>query len=339
MKKVLIVKLSAMGDVIHTLPAITDAKTMDPNLQIDWLVDARFQEIPAWHPGVNRVIPIPLKSWRKSPWQVIRSGEFRSFCQTLRLETYDEIIDAQGLLKSAILAFLAKGHRQGYDRSSAREGVSTWLMQQTHPVDRGQHAIIRTRQLLAKSLGYGLETLPLNYGLSLQPNPSAHPAYVVLIANTSWESKLWAESHWVALGQKLEQAGYAIKLTSGNALELARAQRISAQLSQAEALSPLNLNQLAALVAQASAVVSLDTGLSHLTAALGVPNVALFGPTSAALTRPLGAHQQVLAAEMPCAPCLKRTCHHPERAKFPIAPCLWGIHPDQVFEVLKKDLA
>ena len=108
--RVLVVKMSSLGDVIHTLPALTDAAAAIPGITFDWVVEEGFAEIPAWHPAVDTVIPIALRRWRKHPWRDFRGPQWRACRQALRRQHYDAVIDAQGLLKSVFVARLVKAH-------------------------------------------------------------------------------------------------------------------------------------------------------------------------------------------------------------------------------------
>ena len=127
--RVLLIKTSSLGDVIHALPALTDAARAIPGIKFDWVVEEGFAEIPTWHPAVGKVIPVAIRRWRKNLWQTIKSGEWRRFKQSVRSTKYDLVIDAQGLFKSALPAMLAHGPRAGLDRASAREPLSALLYQ------------------------------------------------------------------------------------------------------------------------------------------------------------------------------------------------------------------
>ena len=138
--RVLLVKTSSLGDVIHALPALTDAARAIPGITFDWVVEEGFAEIPTWHPSVGNVIPVAIRRWRKNLWETIKSGEWRRFKQRLRAEKYDLVIDAQGLLKSALLTRYVKAPVAGFDRDSAREPLASRFYQRRLAVARGQHA-------------------------------------------------------------------------------------------------------------------------------------------------------------------------------------------------------
>jgi heptosyltransferase-1 len=297
--KVLLVKTSSMGDVIHALPAVTDAQRAHPGMVLDWVVEEGFAEIPAWHPAVHSVIPVAIRRWRKSPWQAVRSGDWARFRERLNAQRYDAVIDAQGLIKSALLSRLVKNApRYGYSRDTVREPLASCAYQHRITVARDQHAIERIRQLFAASLGYALPQTEVDYGLSraaFVDDSAQHP--LVFLHGTARVEKCWPESHWIALGQAMARAGHRIALPWGNAEEQQRAERIASAIGVAATVLPkLNLQGVARVIAAARAVVAVDTGLGHLSAALGVPCLSLYGPTDPAWIGARGAHQQFVCA-------------------------------------------
>jgi heptosyltransferase-1 len=342
--KVLLIKMSSMGDVIHALPALTDAAKHILDIQFDWVVEESFQEIPRWHPAVKRVIPIALRRWRKNWLKAFKSGAPQRFFKALRQEQYDVIIDAQGLLKSAIVARCAKGLRHGLDEHSARESKSAWFYERTHSVEYQQHAVLRVRKLFAQILGYPLPESPADYGIRhyFAPTPTLprqsqgreYCPYLVFLHNTTWETKLYPELYWQRLGELANQQGFQVKLTSGNTTEKARADRIAATLKNAEALPRLSILEVANLLVNAAGVISVDTGFSHLAAALAVPNVALYGPTNPVYTGAYGTNQIIMAAQFPCAPCLRKHCNHPDRHQTIAPPCFRTLPPEKVWQAL-----
>jgi heptosyltransferase-1 len=308
--KVLIIKTSSMGDVIHTLPALTDAGKAIPGITFDWLVEENFAEIPRWHPLVNKVIPVAWRRWRKKIFSAATRAEWKDFFINLRANQYDLVIDAQGLVKSAFFSRLAKGRKVGYGWRSARESLASLLYRRKYTVARGQHAITRTRQLFSQALGYALpDTIP-DYGIDRQrfvANAAAEP-YLVFLHATTWDTKHWPEIYWMELAQRANQAGYCVKLPWGNPAEHERAQRIAASCERSEVLPRLDLMGVARVLAGAKAIVAVDTGLGHLSAALAVPTVSLYGPTNPVLSGALGKSQVHLSAVFTCAPCLSKEC-------------------------------
>ncbi|WP_324770725.1 lipopolysaccharide heptosyltransferase RfaC [Pokkaliibacter plantistimulans] len=303
MKRVLIVKTSSMGDVIHTLPALTDARQADPSIVFDWVVEEGFSAIPNWHPAVERVIPIAIRRWRKHLQDATTWREWRQYRQELRALNYDAIIDAQGLLKSAFFAARqARGPHFGFDWHSAREPLASLFYDRRLRVVWGQHAVERTRQLFAQALGYRLPDQPGDFGLQ-QRFPRQHDSQkVVCLHATTRADKHYPEEYWRDVLQRLGAAGFQVQLPWGLKREQQRAQRLAEGLSHVEVLPKLGLTQVAEVLAGARGVIAVDTGLAHLTAALGVPNLMLFGPTDPALVGGYGERQCWLEARQFSAP-------------------------------------
>ena len=288
--RILIVKTSSLGDVIHMLPAVTDAARAHPGLVVDWLVEEGFAAIPAWHPAVRRVIPIAMRSWKKrwtaaETWRQIAAARI-----SLKAEDYDLIVDSQGLLKSALWTRAARGVRCGYDAASAREPVAARCYDRRYAVSRELHAIERNRRLLAQALCYELDDLRPDYGLAglaaRLPAPGvALPArYVVGLHGTSRADKEWPVERWKLLAAALLAAGRPLVLPWGNEAEKQRAEGMAAAVPGCLVLPRLGLDALAVLIDQAEAVVGVDTGLMHLAAGLGKPGLALYTATRPALT-------------------------------------------------------
>lgn len=335
--RVLVVKLSSMGDVIHSLPALTDAEKKIPGIKFDWVVEENFVEIAQWHPAVENVIPINLRSWRGNKWHAIRTGEILKFLKQLRLKEYDLIIDAQGLLKSAVVSLLAKGKRAGLDKYSARGKYISWLYHQPFYVFPEQHAVERVRQLFSKALHYDHTDLSVDYGLSsLCTKKSSNNNYLVFLHSTTWDSKLWPEKYWVQLVKKVIEKGYKVKLPSGNAVEKERADRIGQKIEGVEIFPRLSIKKIAELLFNAQAVVSVDTGFGHLAAALNIPTVSIYGATNPRLTATYGDYQKHLIADYACAPCMKRSCSQLVHSEDNTPPCYSTINASKVWDALQS---
>ena len=295
---VLIVKTSSMGDVLHTLPALTDAMQAIPGIRFDWVVEEGFAQIPGWHPAVDRVIPVAIRRWRKH-WfgSEVREERFL-FKREVQSRQYDVVIDAQGLIKSAALVTrIAKGVKHGQDSRSAREPFASWWYDKRHEIDRQQHAVQRTRELFAKSLGYALPESTGDYAIAghfLAEPPADAGQYLVFLHATTRDEKHWPEENWRRLIELLGSSGMKIKLPWGVEHEHQRAKRLAEGFEHVEVLPKLTLEQVARTLAGAKAVVSVDTGLSHLTAALDRPNITLYGPTDPGLIGGYGKNQFVL---------------------------------------------
>ena len=270
--------------MVHNCPAVSDAARKIPGAEIDWVVEEPFAAIAAMHGAVRRVIPVRLRDWRRRWWRGSTWRELGAFRDELRATHYDAVIDTQSLLKSAVLASWAQGERHGMDRASAREPLAASFYQKKHPVPRGLHAVERNRLLAAAALGYDLD-LPLDYGLSAIGSEPAAP-YAVLLTMTSRADKLWPEESWVALGKAL---GMRAVLPWGSEEERLRAGRIAAALPDAEVPARMTVPQLARLFGRARRVVGVDTGLTHLAAAIGARTVGIYCGSDPALVGIYGA--------------------------------------------------
>lgn len=297
---VLIVKTSSMGDVLHTLPALTDAMQAIPGIRFDWVVEENFAQIPTWHPAVDKVLPVAIRRWRKHWFGSQQREERVQFKRDLQSRQYDVVIDAQGLIKSAALVTrLARGVKHGQDSRSAREPFASWWYDQRHEIDKKQHAVERTRELFAKSLGYEKPQTQGDYAIAahfLQNAPQGVAPYLVFLHATTRDNKHWPESHWRELIGLLQTTGLRIRLPWGAEHEHQRAQRLAEGFDYVEVLPKLTLEAVAYELAGAKAVVSVDTGLSHLTAALDRPNITLYGPTDPGLIGGYGQNQHSLQA-------------------------------------------
>ena len=296
--KVCVIKTSSMGDVIHTLAALTDAQKAIPSLSIDWVVEENFAEIPRWHSAVNRVIPIALRRWRKSPFSIQTRNEWKNYRTLLQAENYDAVIDAQGLIKSALFATrFAQGVKHGYDRQSIREPLASFFYDKKYAISYQQHAVERIRQLFAQSLGYELPQVQGDYGIARHfLHQTSEKNYVVFIHSTTRADKHWEESEWKKLIEKITAlSDCEIHLPWGNEQEKARAERLTQAHSNVIVLPKLTLTELAKQLANAKAVVSVDTGLAHLTAALDKPNITLYGATDPKLIGCYGENQHYLS--------------------------------------------
>lgn len=363
MIRCLIIKTSSLGDIIHTLPALTDAVNTLGDIQFDWVVEENFSEIPAWHPAVRKVIPVAIRRWRKNILQTIFGGknskEWKQFRQQLKAQHYDMVIDAQGLLKSALIARLANGDTYGLDRFSARESIAARFYQYPQQIAREQHAVERVRQLFARSLGYEIPT-GIDYGIKntftefaqTSDKQSANDAQILFFHGTTWETKHWPESYWLQLAKQLSKDGYGVLLPWGNDAEKRRAEMIKNAVDDfnkangfhnaegsVTVLPKMSLREIVGQLSQVAGVVAVDTGLAHLAAALDKPLVSLFGPTNPGLTRPYGNNQLHLQVEYACKACLKKQCDKTasdKRSNIITPACYSTLAPDKVIQALYK---
>ncbi len=286
MTPILLVKTSSLGDVIHNLPVATDIARHLPGAAIDWVAEAPFAAIPRLHPAVGEVFPVAMRRWRKALFQPATWQEIGAFRRQLRSRRYRTVLDTQGLIKSALITAFARGESYGFDRASAREPLAARFYQHTYAVDRSLHAVERNRLLAAQALGYALDT-PADYGISAPhlPLPWRPPGrYAVLLHATSREDKLWREENWIALGAWLAQKGIAGVLPWGGTAEKARSERLARGFPAAVVPPAQSLGELAALLGGAQVTVGVDTGLTHLAAALKTPTVALYCASQPGLT-------------------------------------------------------
>lgn len=293
-----------MGDLIHTLPALTDARRAFPDIQFDWACEPGFTAIPSWHFAVNKVIPVALRRWRQSIKQSLKQCEIQNSYKQIRAQEYDVVIDAQGLLKSAIITLCTQGIHYGMDWSSCRESVASLFYQKKIAVAKDLHAIVRVRQLFAQALAYPLNVQTLDYGLSrkillAQNNSLACPTqpYLVFLYATSALRKYWRYEQWLALAKLAAKAGLAVYLPWGNTYEYKYAQTLAANAENITVLPQMRLVEIGALLAKAVAVVGVDTGLSHLAAAINLPAVTLYITTSPLLTGACGINQTCLSEQ------------------------------------------
>jgi heptosyltransferase-1 len=291
MSDILFIKTSSLGDVIHHMPALTEARKRLPGARFAWLVEEAFASLVRLHPAVDEVIPVAWRRWRKSLYAPATLTEIAENLRAIRSAAYDEIVDSQGLLRSAIIARIAHGRRHGYDSRSIREPLAAAFYDIRHRVSRDLHAVERNRILSGLALGYVPQGAP-DFGLDRARFANSGPRYAVLLHATARPGKQWPEANWIALGNSLGrqgiEQGLALVLPWGTPPERARSERIAAALPRARVPERAPLDAVARLIAGAEFVVGVDTGLMHLAAALGVPLVAIFAGSKPSLTGPVG---------------------------------------------------
>ncbi len=294
MQRILLVKTSSLGDVIHNLPVVDDILAQFPEAQIDWVVEESFADIPRLHPKIHKVFAVAFRRWRKQLFSKNTWVEIAKFRQDIKQNKYDAIIDTQGLLKSGLLTAWAHGTKHGYDSRSAREPLASWFYDKKYTISYQQHAVIRNRTLAAKSLGYAPPTNVPNYGISqheASDNASENLIdigslgnYIIALHGTSRDSKLWPVANWVVLGKALLNLNLNLVLPWASVAEQQRANEIASQLSNAKVLPKLKISALAGVIGGAQAAVGVDTGLSHLAAALSIPTIAIYTDTNPEFT-------------------------------------------------------
>jgi heptosyltransferase I len=284
MTRVLVVRPSSLGDVVYALAICADLRRAHPQVEIDWVAEEAFAALPALDADVADVIPVALRRWRASLLRGATWREFRAFRRAVTATRYDAVIDLQEQLKGAIIARIARGRRHGLAAASIREPLATLLHDTHHNVDRDIHFVAKCRVIAASAMGYGIEGPPRWRWRPLEASAATPRApFAVLVTATSRPAKLWPEAHWHALARHFAQSGLAVLLPWGTPDEEARCRRIAAGVESAVVPPRQSLRDAAALLAHAEVVVGIDTGLTHLAAALGTPTIALFTETDAAL--------------------------------------------------------
>lgn len=284
--RVLFVKLSSLGDVVHNFPAVTDVVRHLPGAHIAWAVEEAYADLVRLHPAVAEAVPVALRRWKRQWLRPSSWSQMRAVKRALGARPWDYVIDTQGLIKSAAVARWAPGPRFGHDRASAREALAARSYDVRLRIPRNLHAVERNRLLAAQVFGY-FPSAAADYGvvapeLALPWAPTA--PYIVLLHAASHERKRWPGPRWTELGRHLASRGYVAVLPGGTDAERGAAARLAQSIPNAIAAPPLTLPEAAALLGRASAVCGVDTGLTHLAAALGAPTIGLYVATRPELT-------------------------------------------------------
>jgi heptosyltransferase-1 len=335
--RVLIIKLTSMGDLMHAFPALTDAVKHIPDISFDWVVDESFAEVPKWHPAVNQVITTAHRRWKKNLYQAYKNGEFSQFYHQLNASNYDVVIDLQSNLKSAFVSWLRKSDVHGYDKSTCREKPAHWSYQHHYAISLRQHAIERQRALFSKIFNYvspePLENFECDYGVDLSayelPALALPEKYVVCVHNASWPTKLWPLSAWRELITRIANQDFSILLPCGSDKEYQRAQEIADGFPDAIALPKMSLNEMAAIMSNAQAAVCSDTGLAHMAAVASTPAITLYAVTDTLLIGTAGKNQLHLVAKKDSASDLEDTVE-----KHQTSPVMSDISVDDAWQYL-----
>ena len=284
--RILFVKLSSLGDVVHHLPAVTDLAERLPDAHLGWAVEEAYAELVALHPAITEAIPVSLRGIRRDPLSAAPWRRLASARRAMGRGHWDYVVDTQGLLKSALIARFASGSAFGLDAASAREGLASRFYDVKIFVPRALHAVERNRRLVGQVFGYVPRGVA-RYGLSRPASPPAwapQDRYAVMLHAASREAKRWPDERWVDLARRLADEGSAIVIPGGTDAERAAAARLAAAVPGAIAAPPMGLAEAAALLGHANAVAGVDTGLTHLAVALGVPTVGIYCATDPGLT-------------------------------------------------------
>jgi heptosyltransferase-1 len=285
MPRILLVKTSSLGDVVHNFPVVSDIVSAIPGVEVDWVVEERFAALPALHPGVRRTIPVAVRRWRARLYSAATWREMRAFASELRAPRYDAVVDSQGLFKSAIVARIARGKRYGLGWRASREPLFPFY-HRTFDVPYALHAVERNRSLASQALAY-TPAAAVDYGIGALAGEFGwlpRNVYAVLMHATSARAKLWPEENWIALGRALADQGIRSVFPWGSDRERGRSERLVAGVADSVVPPRLALADAASLLAGARCAVGVDTGLTHLAGALGVATVGIYVSTDPAAT-------------------------------------------------------
>jgi heptosyltransferase-1 len=306
MPDICFIKTSSLGDVVHHMPAVSDARRHHPDARLTWVVEEGYAPLVGLHPAVDHIIPVSVRRWRKALGQGSTWREILAFLRSLRAEPFDAVIDTQGLIRSAVLARATRGLRHGYAWGSAREPATSLLYDRRYHVERRIHAVDRNRALTAQALGYIYKGDP-DYGLDV-PAKASEP-YAVLLHGSARPEKEWPEENWRKLIAALQGAGLEVNLLWGTERERERSHRLAAVGGAVHIPERQPLDSVARLIAGATIVVGLDTGLVHLAAALKVPLVAIFIGSDPRLTGPVGSGPIAVVGDEGRAPTADEVVH------------------------------
>lgn len=289
-QKILIVRVSSLGDVVHNMPVIADIRRRHPDAQIDWLVEESFVDLVRLVDGVRNVLPFSLRRWRRKPFSGATWREIGAFRKRVAAEQYDLVIDCQGLIKTAWVASWARGPLVGLGNRTDGAGYEwpvRFFYRKRVPIAPRTHVVERSRQLVAAALGDPAPTPadPIDFGLDTRAAALAVGAlglnlpvpYVVFVHATSRADKQWPDAAWIELGQALVRRGASLVLPWGNDAERATSERLAKEFGAAAIVPPrLSLPAVVGLIDGAAATVGVDTGLVHIAAALKRPTVELY---------------------------------------------------------------
>ena len=283
-----------MGDLMHALPALTEAKEFNQDIVFDWVVDRSFSEVPKWHPAVNKVIKTDHRNWKKQFFSPESRDALRSVINDINNTEYDLVIDMQNNLKSSFVSYLCKHKVTGMDFKSVREFPAHLSYDKKINISKDLHAITRQNIILSEALGYSTLNSS-DYGITdvnfIKPSFNLPSEYVVLVQNASWKTKQWSIVNWQLLVNHLDKLGIDMILPSGNKEEYLRAKKISSVSGKTHVLKPIPLNEIAYIMNKAKFSVCSDTGLAHLSAVVDTPSLTLYGPTDTKLIGTKGNNQ------------------------------------------------
>ena len=286
---ILLIRVSSLGDVLHNMPIVADILRHFPHAKIDWVVEEGYVELVKLNPNVRKVIPFALRRWRKALFSAPVRAEIAAFKKSLQAQTYDVILDTQGLLKTGVIMGLANGGAKvglaNGTEGSGYEAISRIFHTLSVPVDVRTHAVLRGRIVAARALGYvdTLTEIAPDFGLTepTLPATSGTPEwlakpYAVFFHGTAGAAKKWPAHDWITVGKHVNQLNYPVLLAWGNRDEQVEAEQLAAHIPNAQVLPKLSMMEAILLAQRATLVVGLDTGLTHIAAAYNRPTVEIY---------------------------------------------------------------
>ena len=339
-RRILLIKPSALGDVVHTLPVVATLKKRYPGVALDWLIEEEAAPLVAGHPAIDTFVVSGRRRWQRwlrSPARCARAlREIRGFVRDLRRRRYDAVVDLQGLLKSAAYV-VAAGAALRIGLADGREGA-TWVL--THRVPVPPPPVHAVERYLAAAAAMGAREAVREFAIPLAPEDTESARVfladlprplVVLHPAARWPTKLWEIDRWRAVAAGLGAAGAGVAVTGGPAdAPMASAICDGLETAPRSLAGRLSLKQLAAVLQSADLMVTVDSGPMHIAGALGTPVVALFGATDPARTGPVGP-ARVLRRDLPCSPCLARRCRIAETRR-----CMRDLHAAEVLDAARR---
>lgn len=335
--RILIIKTSALGDIIHALPVLDYLHQVAPGVSVDWVVEEAFLELLTGNPLIDRLITVAFKRWRKSPFALETLREVGAFRKYLQEREYDLVFDIQGNIKSGLVCWLANSHRKiGFSRDDMQEQLNALFTDQKIALrSDDQHATIRYLRIVSAPFNIDPASLTLTTDIHTADDDEAAGQMVsqtgsgpVLLfhTGTTWQTKLWHESGWIALARDLltHYPAATILLSWGNEPERETAMRIAQQSGErVHVLERLPLKRFAALLKHVDVVVGGDTGPVHLAAVVGTATVSFYRCTDGSLNGPKGDRHVIVQSPLACTKCLNKTCERNEE-------CIGSITPEAI---------
>lgn len=336
--RILIVKISAMGDVLHALPVLDYLKQASPGCEIDWVVEEAFADLLSGNPLISKLHTVKFKKWKTKPFSLATINEILTVRTGLAKRNYDLVIDIQGNIKSGIVAWVS-GCRQrvGFSRAAAQESLNALFIKRRvapNPADR--HITDQYLRIAEASFDLKFSGLQLHTDVHTRPEDDlaanelvkryrASGPLFLIHTGTTWQTKFWHEPGWIELGRRIISAfpGAVLLFSWGNEGEYRAAERITTALGdQAVQLEKLSIMRLAALVKKVNLVMGGDTGIVHLAAAAGTPTVSYYRASDGLRSGPRGKQHAVVQAPMPCARCFRTRCEKDGECRESITPQL-----------------